>query len=150
MEKIIALPEEAEEARTRLPIVPIAFGSGSKCPSADEAHLLLSVRAGSLSYTDLSGEETADEGQLLFVRRGHTLPDLAPSADFDCEFVLFDAAEDFLAHLDLDDISAGEVGEGCGRLRARILPRLPQDLRGGLRCACQDRARSHDRQAGAL
>ena len=92
MEKIIALPEEAEEARTRLPIVPIAFGSGSKCPSADEAHLLLSVRAGSLSYTDLSGEETADEGQLLFVRRGHTLPDLAPSADFDCEFVLFDAA----------------------------------------------------------
>ena len=29
MEKIIALPEEAEEARTRLPIVPIAFGSGS-------------------------------------------------------------------------------------------------------------------------
>ena len=84
MEKIIALPEEAEEARTRLPIVPIAFGSGSKCPSADEAHLLLSVRAGSLSYTDLSGEETADEGQLLFVRRGHTLPDLAPSADIVC------------------------------------------------------------------
>ena len=147
MEKIIALPEEAEEARTRLPIVPIAFGSGSKCPSADEAHLLLSVRAGSLSYTDLSGEETADEGQLLFVRRGHTLPDLAPSADFDCEFVLFDAAEDFLAHLDLDDISAGEVGEGCGLSAVAKMSVYALEYYHDCLKIC---ARSHDRQAGAL
>lgn len=114
MEKIIALPEEADEARTRLPLVPVAFGSGGKFPSAAEAHLLLSVRAGSLSYTDSAGEETVDEGQLLFVRRGQTLSGLELSADFDCEFALFDAAEDFLSHLELDDISVGEVGEGCG------------------------------------
>ncbi len=114
MEKIIALPEEADEARTRLPLVPVAFGSGGKFPPAAEAHLLLSVRAGSLSYTDSAGEETVDEGQLLFVRRGQTLSGLELSADFDCEFALFDAAEDFLSHLELDDISVGEVGEGCG------------------------------------
>ena len=61
-----------------------------------------------------AGEETVDEGQLLFVRRGQTLSGLELSADFDCEFALFDAAEDFLSHLELDDISVGEVGEGCG------------------------------------
>ena len=72
------------------------------------------MRAGSLSYTDSAGEETVDEGQLLFVRRGQTLSGLELSADFDCEFALFDAAEDFLSHLELDDISVGEVGEGCG------------------------------------
>lgn len=114
MEKIMILPEEAEDARARLPIIPIAFGSGGKCPSADAAHLLFSVRDGNLTYTTDAGEETADAGQLLFVRAGHTLPELTVSPDFDCDYVLFRAEEAFLAHLELDDISVGEVGEGCG------------------------------------
>mgnify|MGYP002536863724 CR=1 FL=1 len=114
MDKMIALPEEAEEARERLPIVPIAFGSGSKFPAAGEAHLLLSVREGGFAYAGGAGEETVGRGQMLFIRRGSALDALQKSDDFDCEFVLFEASEDFLRHLELPDVAVGEVGEGCG------------------------------------
>ncbi len=114
MEKIITLPEEADEARERLPIVPVAFGNGGKFPAAEEAHLLLSVREGGFTYTDDAGEETVDRGQMLFVRRGNSLAELQKSDGFDCEFVLFEASEDFLCHLELPDVAVGEVGEGCG------------------------------------
>ena len=109
MEKYISLGREAEEERDRLPISPMAFGSGKKTPCADGAHLLLSVKEGT---TAISGGDTISAGMMLFVRRDTPLAFSEKSEDFCCEFVLFDADEDFLAHLELSDIAVGDPHEG--------------------------------------
>ena len=110
MEKYIDLEREIEE-RDRLPIAPVAFGSGKKTPSADGVHLLLSVKEGS---TVITGGEELSAGVMLFVRRDTPLTFSEKSEDFFCEYVLFDATEEFLAHLELADVAVGETHEGTG------------------------------------
>lgn len=111
MEKYIDLGRETEEEHDRLPISPLAFGSGKKTSSADGAHLLLSVKEGSAV---ISGGEALSAGMMVFVRRDTPLAFSEKSEDFCCAFVLFDAAEEFLAHLELSDIAVGDTHEGTG------------------------------------
>ena len=110
MEKYIGLGREHEEERAALPIEPLAFGSGAKAASPDEGHLLLAVKEGSVTV----GGEEITAGMMLFVRAGAEPTFSEKSEDFLCEFVLFGAAEDFLAHLELSDVAFGEIGEGTG------------------------------------
>ncbi len=113
MEKLIDVHSEAEE-RDKLPLSPIAFGSGAKTTLPVDGHLLLSVREGEVRLLCECGEEELSSGMLLFIRRGVKAEFLDKSDDFECEYILFDAGEDFLSHLELSDVSVGEVGEGAG------------------------------------
>ena len=57
MENFIGIRQENEE-RDRLPISPIAFGSGAKRVVPSDSHLLLSVRQGSIK---LNSDGTEDD-----------------------------------------------------------------------------------------
>ncbi|MBQ6893798.1 MAG: helix-turn-helix transcriptional regulator [Clostridia bacterium] len=113
MEKFIGIKNENEE-RDRLPLSPVAFGSGAKTIIPSDSHLLLSVREGSVKLTCDGGDEELYDGAMLFVRSGAEVEFFEKSADFECDFVLFDADEEFLEHLELSDVAIGEVGEGVG------------------------------------
>lgn len=114
MEKFISLSREGEEERDGLPISPVAFGSGTKFPAVADAHLLLCVKAGECLIQTPSGEESLGEGGMLFARAGHPPRVTEASPDLAVEFVLFEATEGFLAHLELPDLEIGEIGEGGG------------------------------------
>lgn len=113
MEEYIGLQTEAEE-RDRLPLSPIAFGTDGVIGGTDSAHLVLAVKEGSAMLFGPDGDEELSAGMLLFARKGTRLTLSEKSADFLCEYVLFDAADAFLSHLELTDIAFGEVGEGVG------------------------------------
>ncbi|MBQ4556978.1 MAG: helix-turn-helix transcriptional regulator [Clostridia bacterium] len=113
MENFIGLKPENDE-RDKLPISPVAFGSGAKTILPSESHLLLSVREGSVSVSHGTHEEKLADGMMLFLRRGAEAHFVEKSSDFECEYVLFDSEESFLSHLELDDVAIGEVGEGVG------------------------------------
>ena len=114
MEKYIGLGREIEDERSRLPILPLAFGSGRKTPSPEEAHLLLAVKDGSAVIAGAKRGKALSAGMMLFARRGMPLVISEKSEDFLCEFVLFDAGEDFLTHLELADLAICESYEGVG------------------------------------
>ncbi|MBQ4108888.1 MAG: helix-turn-helix transcriptional regulator [Clostridia bacterium] len=113
MEKYIGIWNDSEE-RGRLPLSPVAFGDGAKTVVPTEAHLLLSVKEGSAKLSYREGDEELYDGTMLFIRRGAEVEFFEKSADFECEFVLFEAEEAFLEHLELPDVAIGEVGEGVG------------------------------------
>ncbi len=113
MEKFIGLSASSEDAG-RLPISPVAFGDGAKTILPTDAHLLLSVKEGSVKLSYHDGDEELYDGTMLFVRRGANVEFFEKSGDFECEFVLFEAEETFLEHLELPDVALGEVGEGVG------------------------------------
>ena len=114
MEKYIGLGREVEDDRSRLPILPIAFGSGRKTPTPEEAHLVLAVKEGSAEILGTKRGTALSAGMMLFARRGTELAIGGKSEDFLCEFVLFDASEEFLAHLELCDVALCESYEGAG------------------------------------
>lgn len=113
MEEYIGLQTENEE-RDRLPISPIAFGSGNKIAADGDGHLVVSIKEGSAMLDGVDGDEELSCGMLVFARKGTRLTLSEKSRDFACEYVLFDAADAFLEHLELPDIALGEVGEGAG------------------------------------
>ena len=113
MEKFIGLKYENEEQQ-KLPLSPVAFGSGAKTVIPSESHLLISVREGSIKLAYDGGDEELFDGAMLFVRSGAEVEFSEKSRDFECDFVLFEAEESFLAHLELEDVAVGEVGEGVG------------------------------------
>ncbi|MBQ4151295.1 MAG: helix-turn-helix transcriptional regulator [Clostridia bacterium] len=113
MEKFIGIRNETEE-QERLPIAPIAFGSGAKTLLQSDSHLLICVREGSVKFAYDGGEAELCDGAMLFVKSGAQIEFFDKSRDFECDFVLFDAEESFLSHLELSDVAIGEVGEGVG------------------------------------
>lgn len=114
MEKLIGMRNDTEEERDRLPLSPTAFGSGAKSILPSDSHLLLSVKQGTVTVSSKDGEEELSEGMLLFVKKGASAEFSCKSADFECDFILFEADDEFLAHLELDEVSLGELGEGAG------------------------------------
>ena len=113
MEKFLGLKNENEE-RDRLPLSPVAFGSGAKTVIPSDSHLLLSVRAGNIKLTYEGADDEIYEGAMLFVRNTALVEFSEKSEDFECDFVLFEAEEDFLSHLELPDVALGDAGEGAG------------------------------------
>ena len=115
MEKFVCTAREVEEERDRLPVSPLAFGSGTKLPEAGEgAYLLLTVREGSCLIRTADGEEELADGGMLFAAPG-SFPEPKEYGDgFFCDFVLFSAQSGFLDHPDLPALAFGEVGEGGG------------------------------------
>ena len=113
MEKFIGIKNETEE-RDRLPLSPVAFGSGAKTVLPSQSHLLLSVKEGSISFSYDGSSEELYEGALLFVKSSAEVEFFDKSDDFECDFVLFEADDEFLSHLELDSVAVGEVGEGVG------------------------------------
>ena len=114
MEKLIGLHNDTDDERDRLPISPIAFGAGAKNILPSDAHLLLSVKEGCVIASANGDDEEISEGMLLFVKKGADVRFSRKSDDFECEFVLFEASDEFLEHLELEDMAFGEVGEGAG------------------------------------
>lgn len=112
MEEYIGLQTENEE-RDRLPISPIAFGSGVKEISLNQGHLVICVKDGSAILECDDGDEELSSGMLVFARKGKKLALMEKSEDFSIEYVLFDAADEFLSHLEISDIAIGEAGEGA-------------------------------------
>lgn len=112
MEEYIRLQTENEE-RDRLPVSPLAFGSGVKALSDGGGHLVICVKDGSAVLECEEGDEELSCGMLIFARKGIKLELSEKSEDFAIEYVLFDASDEFLAHLDLPDIAIGEAGEGA-------------------------------------
>ena len=112
MEEYIGLQQQEEE-RDRLPIAPLAFGTGAGMLAAEEGHLVLCVKEGSALLECADGDEELSVGMLVFARKGVKLALSEKSADFACEYVSFDASDEFLAHLDLADVCIGEAGEGA-------------------------------------
>lgn len=113
MEKFVGLKNENDE-QEKLPISPVAFGSGAKTVIPSESHLLISVREGSIKLASADGDEELFDGSMLFVHSGAEVEFSEKSRDFECDFVLFEAEETFLAHLELPEVALGEVGEGVG------------------------------------
>ena len=114
MEKLIGLRNDTDDERDRLPISPVAFGAGAKNILPSEAHLLLSVKDGCVTASANGDDVEISEGTMLFVKKGAEVSFSGKSEDFECEFVLFEASEEFLEHLELEDMAFGEVGEGAG------------------------------------
>lgn len=113
MEKNINLRSENED-RAKLPILAVSFGSGAKTIMSADEHLLLSVKGGSVKLSSELGEEELNDGIMLFIRKGAEVEFFDKSEDFECEYVAFDADDDFLEHLELSNVAVGEVGEGVG------------------------------------
>lgn len=113
MEKFIGLKPESDE-QDRLPLSPVAFGSGAKSVVPSESHLLLSVKEGSIKLACEDGDEELYDGAMVFVRSGAKAEFFDKSDDFECDFVLFESDEAFLEHLKLPDVAVGEAGEGSG------------------------------------
>ncbi|MBQ9429218.1 MAG: helix-turn-helix transcriptional regulator [Clostridia bacterium] len=101
------------DACAALPLCPLAFGSGRElvCTEAG-GHLLLSVTAGQVQVQLHEGDTTLGEGALLFVHAGEEPQFFGKSEDFFCDYVCFEASDEFLSHLELSPISVGRVGEG--------------------------------------
>lgn len=114
MEKLIGLHNGTDEERGQLPLSPVAFGNGAGTILPSEAHLLLSVKEGSVMLSHGGGDEMLSDGMMLFLHRGAAAEFSDKSRDFECEYVLFDSEEEFLSHLELEDVAIGEVGEGAG------------------------------------
>lgn len=112
MENFIGIRQENEE-RDRLPISPIAFGSGAKRVVPSDSHLLLSVRQGSIKLNSDGTEDDLYDGAMVFIKSGALAEFCDRSEDFECDFVQFDADDEFLSHLELPDVAIGEVGEGA-------------------------------------
>ncbi len=112
MEDYIGLQNEQEE-HDRLPISPIAFGSGARMLASGEGHLVLCVKEGSALLECADGDEELSVGMLVFARKGVKLVLSEKSEDFSCDYVSFDAEDLFLEHLELSDIAIGEAGEGA-------------------------------------
>ncbi|MBR5011252.1 MAG: helix-turn-helix transcriptional regulator [Clostridia bacterium] len=112
MEKFL-IPKNENEERDRLPISPVAFGSGAKSVVPSDSHLLLLVREGNIKLTCEGVDEELYEGAMLFVRDKAEVLFSEKSEDFECDFVLFEASEEFLEHLELSNVALGEVGEGA-------------------------------------
>lgn len=113
MERFIGLKTESDE-QDRLPLSPVAFGSGAKSVVPSESHLLLSVKEGSIKLSCDGGDEELYDGAMVFVKSGAKAEFFERSDDFECDFVLFEASDEFLSHLELPDVAVGEVGEGAG------------------------------------
>lgn len=113
MEKFLGLKVETEE-RDRLPLSPVAFGSGAKSVVPSESHLLISVKEGSIKLGTADGDEELYEGTMVFIKSGAEARFFDKSPDFECDFVLFEADDAFLEHLELPDVAVGEAGEGVG------------------------------------
>lgn len=112
MEEYIGLQNENEE-RDRLPISPIAFGSGVRMLNDGEGHLVLCIKEGSALLEGADGDEELSVGMLVFARKGVKLALSEKSEDFSCEYVSFDASDAFLEHLELPALAIGEAGEGA-------------------------------------
>ena len=112
MEEYIGLQNENEE-RDRLPVSPIAFGSGVRMLASGEGHLVLCIKEGSALLECADGDEELSVGMLVFARKGIKLALSEKSDDFSCEYVSFDASDAFLEHLELPDLAIGEAGEGA-------------------------------------
>ncbi|MBR5538806.1 MAG: helix-turn-helix transcriptional regulator [Clostridia bacterium] len=112
MEEYIGLQTENEE-RDKLPISPLEFGNGVKSLSGGDGHLVICIKEGSAMLSGEDGDEELFCGTLVFARRGVKIELSEKSEDFSVEYVLFDASEDFLDHLELSDIAIGEAGEGA-------------------------------------
>ncbi len=112
MEEYIGLQSENEE-RDRLPLSPIGFGSGKKMLSGSAGHLVICVKEGSALLAGEDGDEELTSGILIFARKGVKVELTEKSDDFSFEYVLFDASDEFLEHLELSDVAIGEAGEGA-------------------------------------
>lgn len=112
MEEYIGLQTENEE-RDRLPISPLEFGNGVKALSDRAGHLVVCVKEGSAMLSGEDGDEELSAGMLVFARKGIKIELFEKSEDFSVEYVLFDASDEFLEHLELSDVAIGEAGEGA-------------------------------------
>ena len=112
MEEYIGIQNETEE-RDRLPISPIAFGSGVRRLSGESGHLVICVKEGGAVLENADGDEELTPGMLVFARKGIKIELAEKSEDFSFEYVLFDASDEFLSHLELPDLAIGEAGEGA-------------------------------------
>lgn len=109
----IEFSDRESDVSGALPLSPLAFGSGREPLGTQEgAHLVLACTAGRVQLRLPEGDAALEPGALLFVHAGEDPGFFAKSEDFFCDYVWFDAADAFLAHLELPPICTGEVGEG--------------------------------------